>query len=109
MTVQIALCDDESAELDKLEHMLQSWRRQHAECDFFIERFLDADEMLFRILKEGYAPDLLLLDIYLQGKQGMEVAKEIRKMERVCIGGVWRRRSAISGKTGFGACIVSGA
>lgn len=84
MTVQIALCDDESAELDKLEHMLQSWRRQHAECDFFIERFLDADEMLFRILKEGYAPDLLLLDIYLQGKQGMEVAKEIRKMERGC-------------------------
>jgi len=84
MTVQIALCDDESAELDKLEHMLRSWRRQYAECIFSIERFLDADEMLCRILKGGYAPDLLLLDIYLQGKQGIEVAREIRKTGRRC-------------------------
>lgn len=81
---QIALCDDESAELDKLERMLQSWHRQHAECDFSIERFLDADEMLCRILEEGYDPDLLLLDIYLQGKQGMETAREIRNMGKTC-------------------------
>ena len=84
MTVQIALCDDESAELDKLEYMLASWDRRHAECDLVIERFLDADEMLCRILEEGYAPDLLLLDIYLQGRQGMEAAREIRRMGRRC-------------------------
>ena len=84
MTVQIALCDDESAELDKLEYMLASWDRRHAECDLVIERFLDADEMLCRILEEGYAPDLLLLDIYLQGRQGMEAAREIRRRGRRC-------------------------
>lgn len=82
MTVQIALCDDESAELDKLEYMLASWDRRHVECDLVIERFLDADEMLCRILEEGYAPDLLLLDIYLQGRQGMEAAREIRRRGR---------------------------
>jgi len=81
---RIALCDDEAAELDKLEHMLRSWRRQHAECEFSVERFLDADEMLCRILEEGYSPDLLLLDIYMQGRQGMEAAREIRKMGRRC-------------------------
>ena len=81
---QIALCDDESSELDKLEHMLWSWRRQHAECEFSVERFLDADEMLCRIMEDGYAPDLLLLDIYMRGKQGMEAAREIRKMGKRC-------------------------
>lgn len=81
---RIALCDDESLELDKLEHMLWSWSRRHAECEFAIERFLDADEMLCRIVEEGYAPDLLLLDIYMQGKQGMEAAREIRKMGKRC-------------------------
>lgn len=81
---RIALCDDEAAELDKLEHMLRFWRRQHAECEFSVERFLDADKMLCRILEEGYSPDLLLLDIYMQGRQGMEAARELRKMGRRC-------------------------
>lgn len=52
---RIALCDDEAAELDKLEHMLLSWSGQHMECEFSVERFLDADEMLCRILEEGYS------------------------------------------------------
>ena len=77
---QIAICDDEQAELDKLKHLLVSWRSQHGECDFTIECFPDADEMLCRISEEGYEPDLLLLDIYMQGKQGMEAARELRKM-----------------------------
>lgn len=81
---QIAICDDEQAELDKLEHLLVSWRSQHGECDFTIDCFLDADEMLCRISEEGYEPDLLLLDIYMQGKQGMEVARELRKMGKRC-------------------------
>ncbi len=81
---RIALCDDEAAELDKLEHMLWFWSRQHMECEFSVERFLDADEMLRQILEEEYSPDLLLLDIYLQGRQGMEAARELRKMGKRC-------------------------
>lgn len=81
---RIALCDDEAAELDKLEHMLSSWSRQHMECEFSVERFLNADEMLCQISKEGYSPDLLLLDIYMQGRQGTEAARELRKMGKKC-------------------------
>lgn len=83
-TYQIALCDDEPEELDKLEQMLCLWHRQHADCDFSIERFLDADEMLYRMMEEGYTPDLLILDIYLKGKLGIEAAREIRKMGIRC-------------------------
>ena len=81
---RIALCDDESAELDKLESMLVSYRRLHAECDFSVERFSDVDELLCRILKEEYAPDLLLLDIYMKGKSGMEAARELRGAGKKC-------------------------
>lgn len=81
---RIGICDDESEDLDKLEHMLEFYRRQHTECDFFIERFLDANEMLRMISEERYEPDLLLLDIYMYGKQGIEVARELRKMGKRC-------------------------
>ena len=77
---QIVICDDEPAELDKLEYILTSYRRQHIECDFSVERFLNADTLLHRITKEGYEPDLLFLDIYMQGMQGIEAARELRKM-----------------------------
>lgn len=81
---RIALCDDEPAELEKLERMLESYRGQHAECGFSVECFPGADEMLRRISEEGYAPDLLLLDIYMKGKSGMEAARELRKMGKRC-------------------------
>ncbi len=81
---RIALCDDESAELDKWEYMLASYRGLHTECDFSVERFLDADEMLRRISEEGYEPDLLFLDVYMKGKQGVEAARELRKIGKRC-------------------------
>lgn len=81
---RIAICDDEPAELDKLENMLASYGRQHMECDFSVERFLSADEMLCRISEKGYTPDLLLLDIYMQGRLGIEAARELRDMGKRC-------------------------
>lgn len=77
---QIALCDDDSSELDKVEAMLRSYQEQCMDCDFFVERFTSADELIWIIQENNYMPDLLLLDIYMPKMPGIEAAKKIRSM-----------------------------
>ena len=81
---QIALCDDKIKELDKVENILGSYQEQHAECDFSVERFSSADELLQRVKEKHYVPDLLFIDIYMPGKLGIDAAKELRKMGNEC-------------------------
>lgn len=81
---RIALCDDEPAELESLLKMLEAYCGLHTEYNFSVEQFQSADEMLRRISEEKYAPDLLLLDIYMQGRLGTEAAAELREMGKTC-------------------------
>lgn len=80
----IALCDDETKELDKTEKMLEIYCNRQSGCDFQIERFQEAEELLWRITEGEYVPDLLLMDIFMQGRTGIEVARELRKMGHTC-------------------------
>lgn len=81
-----ALCDDEPAELNKAEKILNDYEQEHPEVDFIIERFESADELLYRIEDKKYAPDLIFMDIYMPGpggvsdSLGMEAAKKLRDM-----------------------------
>lgn len=81
---KIALCDDKIKELDIVENILESYRKQHSKCDFSIKRFSSADELLRRVNKKEYVPDLLFIDIYMPGQLGIEAAKELRKMGNEC-------------------------
>ena len=81
---QIALCDDEIMELDKVEEMLESYRKQQNGYDFSIRRFTHADGLLQFVRGEGYVPDLIIMDIYMPGKMGIEAAKELREMGNEC-------------------------
>lgn len=81
---RIALCDDEIEELDKSEKILKDYQRQHADYDFSIERFNDADELLRMVKRKEYVPDLLFMDIYMPGTLGIEAAKEMREMGNQC-------------------------
>ena len=76
----IALCDDDEADLDKTEQMLRAYENSHPETAFVLERFLRADHLLRRIRKEEYAPDVILMDIYMPKKLGIEAACELRAM-----------------------------
>ena len=82
-----ALCDDEPAELNKAEKILNDYEQEHPEVDFIIERFESADELLYRIEDKKYAPDLIFMDIYMPGpggvsdSLGMEAAKKLRDMK----------------------------
>lgn len=81
-----ALCDDETAELNKTEKILNAYEQEHPEVDFMIERFESADELIYRIEDKNYAPDLIFMDIFMPGSGGvsdslgMEAAKKLRNM-----------------------------
>ena len=86
MTYLIALCDDETVELNKTEKILNAYEQEHPEVDFMIECFESADELIYRIEDKNYAPDLIFMDIFMPGpggvsnSLGMEAAKKLRDM-----------------------------
>ena len=74
----IALCDDEERELDLIENFLASYQDRKQELEYKTERFSSAETLLRRVREDGYIPDILLLDIFMSGKNGMEAAEEVR-------------------------------
>lgn len=75
---QIAFCDDKEKELDKLGHMIQTYQKQRGGNVFFIRRFSSAEELLREVRENGYAPELIFLDIFMPGKLGTDAARELR-------------------------------
>ena len=76
---RIALCDDEQAEVIKTQKMLDSYKKLHPELDFEIGIFENAEELLSKV-HNGYAPSLILMDIYMEGKTGIEAVRELHEM-----------------------------
>lgn len=78
----IALCDDETEELNKVENMLDIYRKKHSGRgrDILVKCFESVDELLEVIREEDYVPDMILMDIYMPEKMGIEAAKELRSM-----------------------------
>lgn len=81
-----ALCDDETTELDKTEKILCAYEQKHPEVAFEVERFENADELIYRVEDSNYVPDLIFMDIFMPGNGGvsdslgMEAAKKLRDM-----------------------------
>ncbi len=81
---QIALCDDEAAEMEKIKSLLRLYQERHLGCVFQIECFENVNELLIRMEEGEYLPDILLMDIYMPGMLGIQAAQEIRKMGNGC-------------------------
>ncbi len=60
--------------------MLGSYKEKYSDKDIRTDYFKSARELLEMVRNEGYMPDLLLLDIYMPDKMGIEAAKELRDM-----------------------------
>ena len=71
----IALCDDEEADLDKTEQMLRIYESVHPDIEFVIKRFQSADHLIDCVRQNEYAPDCILMDIYMPEKLGIEAAR----------------------------------
>lgn len=76
----VALCDDEERELDRIEDFLASYQNRKQEVEYKTERFSSAEALLQRVAEDRYMPDILLLDIYMSGKSGIEAAEEVRRL-----------------------------
>lgn len=76
----IALCDDETAELNKTEQIISEYEKKHPGIDFLIERFENANELLYKVKEKNFAPDFIFMDIYMPDKMGTEVVRELRCM-----------------------------
>lgn len=74
----IAVCDDDEKELERIENFLLEYQRTKSRCEYKTEQFKSAETLLARIREDGYTPDLVLLDIFMQGKTGIEAAQELR-------------------------------
>lgn len=83
MTYLIALCDDETAELDKTEELLIAYEKNHPEQDFMIECFESAEELLYMVEKRNYTPDLIFMDIFMPGQDGTSVSLGIDAAKRL--------------------------
>ncbi len=76
----IALCDDETAELNKTEQIISEYEKKYPGIDFLIERFENANELLYKVREKDYAPDFIFMDIYMPDKMGTDVVRELRSM-----------------------------
>ena len=76
----IAVCDDEEKELDEIESFLARYQEKNKEAEFKMERFTSGEALVQRAREENYTPDILLLDIFMPGKTGIEAAEDMREL-----------------------------
>ncbi len=80
---KFALCDDIPQELQKLDTLLTTYKQIHTEREFTIHPFISMEALLMDIELNAEF-DLLLLDIFLPKKSGIDAAKELRKNGYAC-------------------------
>ena len=76
---RIALCDDEQMQVAKTQGMIGTYKKLHHEPDFETAGFGNAESLLVKI-REGYMPDLIFMDVFMEGMTGIEAARELREM-----------------------------
>lgn len=77
--LKIAACDDESAQLEQMERMLQDYFRARLALPGRISVFSDSRTLLSRVREQG-GFDLYILDIIMPGLNGIQTGMELRKM-----------------------------
>ncbi len=80
----VALCDNEAADLNKTEQLLNLYEKERPGTSFLIERFESANELICKVREKNYTPDFVLMDIYMPEKTGIEAARELRAMGSNC-------------------------
>ncbi len=76
----IAFCDDDLKELAYVKNCLEQYQKVRTSVTYQTDCFANAQALLEKIRSENYMPDILLLDIFMPGKNGIEAAEEIRRL-----------------------------
>lgn len=78
----IAICDDEFEDRNHIRNYLDEYLKQY-DMNCLVSEYHNADSLL-KAFDHGETFDCLLLDIYMPGVSGMELAKEIRLYDGIC-------------------------
>lgn len=77
----IGICDDEERELNQIETLLEEYGKEKRELEYKTWRFTNGEALLRKIREGSCIPDLLLLDIFMPERTGIEVARELRQLD----------------------------
>ena len=77
--MQIAYCEDDRLAVERMQDMLERYGAIHRE-KMQLVAYLSSEEMLFEC-SEHYPFDCVILDIQMEGMNGMSLAHEIRKSD----------------------------
>ena len=77
--MRIAICDDEARGRERIQTLLEKEFEQVQTREF------DSGMKLLAAVQEGYQPDILLLDIAMEGMSGMETAGRIKELSDVIL------------------------
>ena len=72
--MKIAICDDEVRGRERIRTLLEKEFSQAQTCEF------DSGMELIKSVEKGYQPDIVLLDIAMQGMDGMETARRLKEL-----------------------------
>ncbi len=82
--MKVAICDDESKDIKRLRALIEKYGEDN-HLDFSITEFKSGKELI-KDIKMGGRPEIILLDINMDGMDGLTVAKSVREeMEDVPI------------------------
>ncbi len=77
--MRIAICDDETGGRERIRTLLDNEFSGAQTSEF------DSGTKLIEAVKGGYQPDIVLLDIAMEGMNGMETAKRLRSLSDVIL------------------------
>ena len=80
MKLNIAICDDEAAEIEYLSSLVEQWSASTGNVAM-LKSFCSAESFLFEY-EENKNYDILLLDIQMKEIDGIGLAKEVRKYSK---------------------------
>lgn len=73
------ICDDQQKDLEAIEKIVSKYANEHPDVLMDIRCFSNAFEMMEFIEKNGI-PEIAILDIYMPGTLGTDIAKQIRSI-----------------------------
>ena len=77
MKLKLAICDDDAKQRDYLTDIVTAWGKKNRHL-IELKQYISADSFLFDYEEEKDF-DILLLDVEMPGRSGVELAKEVRK------------------------------
>lgn len=74
----IAICDSSKEEREELKSFIKNYFEKR-KASYLVLEYQSAEEILYAVEEKNIESAVIFLDIYLKGKNGMEVAFELRK------------------------------